>query len=307
MDDQEKLRIRKKAKRRFIRSVIALVALWALWFFYETSHVREQGGIERRLSLNSHRMPFLLEFARFWRQCGTDLAVYPPPSAATEKAEWADQIVAHFGYPVPVFVERESGIEWVANPPPADEQTRVAQKLDSIVHDKRHAIYEFGGVEVRHGGYEAGKKLRGVFRASRGDQAWGVITDSDWEWLAFFRDLSTPRGTPLTFGGPAWMLNNQLVIPASSARDWLPSFGAYLHDSLVFASPNLKLTRDSLHVDYLGGPHVEFFAAPRDFSYLQQSGMIWLMRVFSLFPLVMILPIYRWYRTVRQLTESKAT
>ncbi len=102
------------------------------------------------------------------------------------------------------------------------------------------------------------------------------------------------------------MLLEKFALPASSNRDYLPGFRAYLKDSLVFETPGLDTTQFKLTPKPLYGRRIEYYAPKRSMLKIVQRGESLRSWWAIYLPLILIVPIYRWYRTVRKLTEPSA-
>jgi hypothetical protein len=308
MDDLEKLQIRRQATRRFIHTVIVMIALGGLflWVGYGMRAIHRN---ESELVLMQRSRLFFDESMRYWADQGKELAVFAPPPDPAEFNRWTERIEDHFGHPVSVFLKHGGEITW-ARPPLNNMVVDSTRYLVTAGMPQHHMPFRrFGDLQVWHrsfqldGGYESVWLVQDSSSAS----GWGVVYNADDDWYSFLHTLNMPRGAVLEFGGPAWMLNNTFALPPSESRKYLIGVRAFMKDSLVFESPDLD-TSTYVHVDDLkDGRRIEYYAPPRDLSRLTHRVLTRQAWIMAIYPILLIVPFYRWYCTVKRLSRPDAS
>ena len=304
MNDQEKLRIRQRARRQFIRIAIGLVVIGGLllWMGYL---IRGTHQNEQYILLMQRSQQLLSEQTRRWAEKGKQLAAYFPPQNPSEQTAWAARIERHFGYPSAVFLKDGSKITWIMRPQ-AEDVAREAELLYAgEMPPNRHPLKAFGTREVWHTSFHLDEIWEEVWfvRDSAATSGWGVVSDFQQSWLAFFRELSAQHDTTSEFGSSLWMLSRTYSLPASAPLNYLITFRAFLNDSLILESPDIDTTRMSYTMDMKDGRKVIFYSPRLDLGNLTDRNLTSRAWFMALYPILLIIPFYRWYRTVRKLTE----
>lgn len=309
-DEAAFARIRSQAKIQQLAVVIFLVLISVLWFKGVSDVADITTSSERRLNLIEKSLLVGNEFKRFSVDRGQEIAACVPPSGKLGLDEWAKQVQGHFGYPVPVFVIENSRVRWLIEPADSLIKAETQEDFDTLAHSRQRPMNDYGTVRV----YALPKGIRVAehkymaWLAKRTDEsaAWGAVTSLDEEWLAFFRALSVSAGDRLTISGPACALNGIFALPTSQLPEYRIGLRATRKDSVIFASPGLKVTADSLCTvaDKEASVEVAYFAPQKDYgSFLRREIWSILRWGAAFFSLMMLIPTFRWYRVVRRLTE----
>ncbi|HEY3296638.1 MAG TPA: hypothetical protein VGL38_14500 [bacterium] len=305
--DAAKAQIRKKAKNRFRVTVILLVMIsLAGGFVLYGLHFIPR--IERQTQLRSNSLRLYYEYLRYEVDQGIGVAASPPPAVASAQQLWAEQLVSHFDHGAAVFVKSGSALTWPQTLPDSLSRRQVETVLAALDTATRvpQPLKSFGsaGLWLRDFDHQDADYRMWLVAESKNGLKWGAVYKADADWISFFKDLDTPKGTPLAYGGPAWELNGSFALPTSGNPQFLTGMRAYLNDSLLFASPALDMSRDSLQWTYPAGPRMEFFTGSRDFSYAKMRILLVAFLPLILLPLILIIPLTFWYRTVRRLTDE---
>jgi len=297
---------RAKARDRYRLTVLMMILL-TLAGALELYALRVVPKMERQNQLSGNSLRLYYEFLRYYADQGTDVAVTPPPTVAAERNAWAAQVESQFNHPATVFLRDGAELMWFGPSPDSAARNEVEQVLAALdtASIAPHPLKILGSTRLWMRGFENGATSYRMWMAAQTgkDARWGAIYDADRDWLSFFQDLNTPKGTAPTYGGPAWALSGSFALPASSSAGFLTGMRAFMNDSLIFTSPALDLSRDSLQWTYPDGPRMEFFTGPQDFTYTKTRVLFWLFLPVILFPLYLIIPFTRWYRVVKRLTE----
>ncbi len=308
MDEASKAKLRKSAKRRFQWTVVLLRlgSLIGVDAFLRSRIIIERSYQQITLAQDSRflwqeRVAFAMERVR-------RLGYFPPPASAADRARWASEVADFFGYRVPLCVIDGMRAQWVV-PPDAGMQALTDSALMTPANPLRPVkpLSQFGSVAIRFA--EAPRPFEDRSFAVISDLsrhlAWGALIDYSEEWLAFYRHLSLPRDSAVEFGSPAQMLANVYALPRSGPNGTLPRLRARYHGTEIFASPGLDTTAAVYHVAPVGELKEDIFSPPHVPAYY----LIWVLRAalagYPILLLLFVLPFYRWYRRVMQLTEPE--
>jgi hypothetical protein len=307
MNDEEKLQIRKRATRRFIRTVIGMTLLGAL-FLWAGYGIRALHRNEQKVVLIQRSRLFFDESMRFWAERGEQLVAYPPPENSAQRPAWAALVDADYGHPVDVFVKSGTQITWVTRPSVAGVADSVEDFAGSRFSPAQHPFRILGMKQIWHRSIHvnAGRQDMWLVNDAVSENGWGVVYDSREDWYGFIKSLNIPYGTAPEFGGPAWMLHGTFDLPPSGSRKYLIGVRAWMNDSLLFESPDLDTTTISYVTDLNDGRRLEYYAPPRDVARITDRVLVRQAWFMALYAILLLWPFYRWYHTVRKLTEADA-
>ena len=304
MSDQTTARALLKSGRRFRITVIVLVALslfglrsWWLLAFAERARIRVE------LARQDQRL--YEEFLRYRHEQGVRLAFFPPLVNPGEAAVWTRQIETHFDHPVAAFWMRDSILTWVQKPESPEVQRWVGEQLGSHETQEDRAFERIGMLLCwykMHVTTSGEAFTLWVVQRTPDVLRWGVVFPDDQNWAAFFRNLFSPQSTGRPLYEPFWMLRTGFAFPRSGMRRSGTGMRVHLNDGSVFTTVELDTTTDSLQVRGRHQPGRDYFAGPHSPSY-QHARLVrrngWIL---AALPLLLIIPLYIDYRTIRSLT-----
>jgi hypothetical protein len=297
----------RQTRRRFIATAVAMVLASIVIIFGSRNFVHSIYRTRTRVALAQQYRQIYTAYMTYWSRRGSELAALPMPDGESGLGEWTRQIGSHFGYPVPVFTRDDGVLSWITDAPAAEVVSGLPKALGAISDTSRHALRELGAVQIR--GIHSLRTAHNLYwvwllRRTSDEREWGIVQDNEAEWRTFFHELGAkvlPRDLP--FLSPTWILQDQIATPTAVTPDQLTQLKVFLGDSVPFVSPNLDPKLDSVHADYLDGPHVEFYAAKNDYDRFEETVLLGSIWFFAFFPWLFLIPIYRSYRSVRKLTE----
>lgn len=300
-----KARMRSKATFGFGITAAILILLSSYVLGVGSHNTGELSRIDNKLVLNDHYLRVSQEFFRFWTEQGTLLTVYQPPERADERVSWSESIESHFGFPVSVFLINRSELSWERNLPLPAVREPAERKIAGPDSSREKPLRIYGSTQIRGRSFKVDTTWYTVWIAERVTDGtkWGAVFASDNTWLEFFKRLNQPGAQTDAFSSTE-LLNHVIALPGTTMPEHLTGLRAFLDDSLIFASPDLDLSCDSLRAENLPGHRLEFFAAPQGRGRSSQ----WLVNrtiliPLTLLPLLLIIPLYLSYRRVRMLTN----
>ncbi len=317
MDEASRAKIRKKAKARFVRSVIALCMLSAL--FAGERYLQRYWTDNRdltRLALEGKATQLSTELARFYMDRPRLLIECPPPDRTGNLAAWTTTVQKALEQPVAVFLRLGRATIWVAAPDELQDGVAFAEAsftADSVLGNRDRPDRR-GMMLVSHWSVPQNSAnpdwqiwMVGLVADS---VRWGVVLRQRDVWPLFFKRLSRPAASwpkPLDFNDPAWVLKNELALPSSAeAGKFLTTLRAFdERGRVIFTSPGLDTTRVFYRSDSKDGRVVDFHQSRLDALHDQAVARNRLPWFIVIFPVLLIVPIYRWYRQVRLLTASE--
>jgi hypothetical protein len=308
MNEQSRATIRVLATRRFRAIMIALGLIFCgmLVFRYLQGRIADNAS---QTTLARESSVLTREYLRYEFSRGRELIPYPPPNDETQYGAWAKRISEHLGQQAAVFVSRGSAITWVTKPPLFDVAADSVQWLliaPSAI--RRRAMSEIvGETQIQHVTFvsEGGDNHSLWLLGQMGDSLrWGALVSSNDTWVSFFQQLQGSYAEDATLGSPAWALQEIFSLPRSPTRRWNMGLRAFLDDSLIFASEDLDTTRRSYTYEF-SGRKAQCYQSRLQASHARWMAMSYVFWPLLLFPLVFIVPFYRFYRQIRTLTEKE--
>ena len=318
MDATEKAQIRKRAKSKFVRSAIVLCVLSALFGGerYLQRYWTDNSELTRT-HLEGKAAQLSTELARFYMDRPRLVIECPPPARTKDLGTWAATVQKALEQPVAVFLRTGRTLTWAAAPDELQNGVDLAEAsftADSVLGNRDHPDRR-GTMLVSHWSVppNSANPEWQIWMVGRAEDSvrWGVVLRQRDVWPLFFQRLSRPAGAwpkPLDFNDPAWVLHNELALPASAAAGrFLTTLRAFDETGrVIFASPGLDTTRVVYRSDSKDGRVVDFYQSRLEALQDQAQKRRRLPWLVVIFPLVLIVPFYRWYRQVRALTEPEA-
>lgn len=308
MDEQEKAKIRKRAKLRFWIHVPVLFVLSGIFLLGRfmpgslSENLSKHALLDRAALLNQ-------EFTRFYLSRSKILATFPPPTCADERAAWADSIQAAIGQEAAVFIRDDDQLTWICEPDTL--QAGMSLIKESFTEEKtqgsRHRPARLGSMERSHWSVRADTSEPGyhvwTVTNRENNQQWGFAERTKDSWPAFVKMLEVPKGTWLSQDHPAAQLDHFIALPRSEVGAYLTGIRVYNDDRVIFSSPNLDTTCFRYTNDLEDGRKVEYYLSRLDNIYVEEMNRGRTPWAAVFLPLIFIVPTIRWYRQVRRLTE----
>jgi hypothetical protein len=226
-----------------------------------------------------------------------DLALMPPPSDSTEIAAWAAGIESHVGYPLVVFLQRDTVIRVVRAP---EQLSRFAPLLSSLfnpalpIKERIKTDDTVSTLIFRHAETKADSASANVYAFGRttDGQGWGVFYLNEDMWHRWAAGLFKPSNSA------------PHAIPKDSSKSSMTSDGEGMNvrvfdgDRLIGASSTVDTTAEKFEFKF-GKKKIIFYDQTQTKTYLnllRHPYIIYSLLVLNLAVIFVLVTYHRAYR-----------